>query len=249
MAKANGAILYRGPSMLDGSPILVVATGLAHKSLNPKTGDMVQTYIIADGIRPLDASKSGADAAVCGDCKHRAANLGSCYVTLVHGPNAVWNGLRRDIYPTVALAGLPALGADRYVRLGTYGDPMAVPVKIWRALLKRSLGHTGYSHQWGNQSLRPAQRAGIMALVMASVDTPAESIAARAAGYRYFRVRQAGDALMSNEIICPASAEGGHRRTCQTCNACNGNERNTRASIAIHVHGNGAKRFALQMVN
>ena len=42
---ARGFILYRGPSILDGTPIVVVAT---MKTANPKTGDMIQTFIIVD---------------------------------------------------------------------------------------------------------------------------------------------------------------------------------------------------------
>jgi len=235
--------------MLDGQPIVVVATGLAHKSHNPKTGDMVQTYIMPDRIRPLDASRTGQDASVCGDCKHRPANLGTCYVTLVHGPNAVHRTLQHDGYRYASWADLESFGENRYVRLGTWGDPMAVPVAVWRALLAKSLGHTGYTHQWANPTIDRAQHAGICDLVMASVDTPAEARDARAAGYRYFRVRQAGDTLLDNEIICPASSEANYRRTCQTCNACNGSVRSSRASIAINVHGNGAKKFSLREVS
>ena len=38
----NGAIIYRGPSMLDGSPIVAILTGIDKPSHNPKTGPMAQ---------------------------------------------------------------------------------------------------------------------------------------------------------------------------------------------------------------
>ena len=44
--KPNGAILYCGPSLLDGSPIIVVITGLSGRSTNTKTGKMAQTWIL-----------------------------------------------------------------------------------------------------------------------------------------------------------------------------------------------------------
>jgi len=40
-------IIYRGPSVLDGAPIVVVAT---YSKRNKKTGTMVQTYIIRDDM-------------------------------------------------------------------------------------------------------------------------------------------------------------------------------------------------------
>src|SRR4051812_46786701 len=56
--KPNGLILYRGPSLLDGKPIVVVAIGFARKSKNLKTGNMLGTYILADnGEDPIQALK------------------------------------------------------------------------------------------------------------------------------------------------------------------------------------------------
>src|SRR3954466_15325394 len=67
--RPNGVILYRGPSLLDRSPIVCIAVGLRDTSKNGKTGDMVGTYILADGrLDPIVAMAKGKDAAVCGDC-------------------------------------------------------------------------------------------------------------------------------------------------------------------------------------
>ena len=63
----NG-IIYRGPSLLDGSPIVAIAT---YSARNRKTGAMVQTYIIRDDMDPVTASRTGADAAICGACPLR----------------------------------------------------------------------------------------------------------------------------------------------------------------------------------
>src|SRR4029077_15915935 len=79
--RPQGVILYRGPSLLDGSPIVCVATGLCRRSKNPKTGKAVQTWVLADdGENPVQAWQSGGDASVCGDCPHRGA---TCYVNVV----------------------------------------------------------------------------------------------------------------------------------------------------------------------
>ena len=67
----NGAIIYRGPSLLDGAPIVAIVIGLATDSANVKTGAMLQSYILRDDMHPLDAIASGADYSICGDCSAR----------------------------------------------------------------------------------------------------------------------------------------------------------------------------------
>ena len=62
------AIIYKGPSLLDGQPIVVIAT---YSNRNTKTGRVVQTYIIRADMDPRDASKTGADYSICGDCVMR----------------------------------------------------------------------------------------------------------------------------------------------------------------------------------
>lgn len=246
MRKPTGYVIYRGPSMLDRSPVVAVA--LTH-SRNRKTGDMVQTYILVDGVDPITAARTGQDVAVCGDCKHRPFNGGACYVTLMHGPANVYRALQRDNYPVASLVSgvtVRSLGAGRMVRLGTYGDPAAVPLEVWHHLVSQADGHTGYTHQWANTKLPKASRQRLSALVMASADTAAEAAQARAAGQRFFRIRTADEPLLENEIVCPASAEAGKRKTCATCKACSGSSRSGQASVAIIVHGAKANRFVAQ---
>lgn len=67
----NGAIVWDGPSRIDGSPIMAIVTGLRTASANPKTGDMLQTWILRSDMHPMDAIKSGADYGICGSCGHR----------------------------------------------------------------------------------------------------------------------------------------------------------------------------------
>ena len=74
--KFTGIILYEGPSVIDGGPIVVIANRIAHASGNEKTGAMVQTFIIRRDMRPLQALATGADQSICGTCIHRPANGG-----------------------------------------------------------------------------------------------------------------------------------------------------------------------------
>ena len=239
-------IIYSGPSLIDGKPIVAIA--IPKKSRNTKTGPMVQTYIIRADISPLDASKSGADYSICGNCKHRGqstyaahkkqAEGRSCYVNLGQGPTIVWKALRRGFYPTVSgHDAIAAIGAGRMVRLGTYGDPAAVPSYIWESLLSRASGHTAYTHQSGVASAQ--SRPDYM---MISADDLPQAQGAWQAGNRTFRViRNVSEIVKGSEILCPASKEAGFRTTCNACGLCGGATIKAK-SIAIVDHGPLRKR-------
>lgn len=227
----NGAILYQGPSLLDGAPIVAIAVGLGSHSSNRKTGDMVQTYILRADVAPTEAVKTGQDSSICGQCPHRGNGDGkgrTCYVNVVQAPNQIWKAYRRGSYPMIE--NISELGQKRIVRLGSYGDPAAVPVEIWRALTKNCVAHTGYTHQWRKS---PELRE----LCMASADSVADAAEARLQGWRTFRVAMPCDPIkMPGESVCPASAAAGKKLTCEECRACGG-ANGRKGSIVIQAHG------------
>lgn len=239
------AIIYSGPSLIDGSPIVAIATG---KSGNSKTGNMVQIYIIRSDMSPMEASKSGADYAICGTCVHRGeatidpkrkiAERRSCYVNLGRGPTLVWKALQRGIYPMViGHRAIASIGKGRMVRLGTYGDPAAVPSYVWESLISEAEGHTAYTHQaWIAQAdARPD-------FMMISADTEAQARQAWENGHRTFRVIKSVSYIVPGaEISCPASKEAGFRTTCNKCGLCGGSSVKAK-SIAIVDHGPQRKR-------
>ena len=246
--KANGAILWRGPSLIDGAPIVVIAVGLSNASSNRKTGAMLQTYILREDIDPNHAARVGADASICGDCPHRGKlkqmpdytlrNVGrTCYVNIGQGPLGVWRAYKRGRY--IEATDIDALGAGRVVRLGTYGDPAAVPAYVWARLTHHATGRTGYTHQWRNVNGRmPWDHVqALKGLCMASADTEQDATDAQALGWRTFRVAMPGDlARTPVEAICPASKEAGKKLTCAQCLACSG-ATGRRGSIVIRAHG------------
>jgi hypothetical protein len=237
----NGFIFYRGPSMIDGAPIVAIATGIAgRKSRNEKTGGgLIQTWILRDDMSPVDAVKTGADASICGDCVHRGDGNGanrSCYVTVFQAPLVVWKSAQRGLYPTMTAEAAGELLDGRMVRLGSYGDPAAVPFEVWDAMLARVAAKTGYTHQWDK-----AQFAAFSKYCMASCDSAAEHTIAKALGWRTFRVRAAGEALQAREIVCPASKEAGAKTSCDACKACGGQTAKARVDIAIMAHGAASK--------
>ena len=240
MSKPTGFVFYDGPSMLDGAPIIGIAI---LESDNRKTGDMVQTYILRADQHPLDAIASGDDASICGDCMHRgdpvAGRKRTCYVNVGQSVAAVWGAWLRGAYPLISPADGARMLADRVVRIGSYGDPAAIPAAHWTDLIAHAVGHTGYSHQW-----RRAIAQALRDIVMASADSARDRDLARALGWRTFTVRTADQLLAAREIACPASPEGGNRRQCITCKACDGAGNNAaRASVSIVVHGAMARHF------
>jgi hypothetical protein len=250
MQKPNGLVLYRGPSQLDGAPIIVIATGIAGASRNEKTGDLIQTWILREDISPTEAVKTGADASICGTCPHRGQivdgkNIGrSCYVTIFQAPLNVWKSYHRGIYPVATPEQAQAILANRKVRLGSYGDPAAIPMHIWEVSLSKTLARTGYSHAWRNAPKSLAQ------YVMASCDSPQDATEAKALGYRTFRVTSlpAPQDKRLKEVVCPASKEAGYKTTCSSCLACGGHTAKAKADIVITVHGaiskvNNARQF------
>ena len=239
-----GAVFYHGPSRLDGQPIVAIATwGTA----NPKTGALVQTWIVRADTPPTQAAKQGLDASVCGPCPLRPTNGGGCYVILHQAPRVVYDAWQRGVYPKVGAVGKrPFLG--RGLRYGSYGDPTAVPMKAWAPLRKLCTGrhHSGYTHQWANPRFQ-----GWRHTLMASTHTIEESIRAWALGWKTFRILPTTTGLDSkrpDELLCPASQEGGHRATCETCGCCDAQHRN----VAIVAHGQStakkASRLSLQLI-
>ena len=252
VTSANGAIIYRGPSLLDGKPIVAIVTGLKTASANAKTGDMLQTWILREDIAPHVAIKTGDDEGICGDCRHRGEydpearkwiKTRTCYVQTHWAPRSVYAAYHRGIYPDYSQSpdDIARIGAGRVVRRGAYGDPMAAPLHVWSWLVDSATGWTGYTHQWRSDctSTRRWQR-----LLMASADNEKDRAEAFSRGWRTFRVTRS-DAERDNklEVLCPASKDAGHRSTCAACKLCMGTTSQATKSIAIPVHGAGAGAF------
>jgi hypothetical protein len=119
----NTVCIYDGPSLGDGVRILVLLSGLATPSINSKTGDMIQTYIVRADMAPDIAAKTGEDSSICGGCNFRpvavklAAAVGenwvACYVDKIRGPAGAWKswaaGRVEYVTPAVASARIDKL--------------------------------------------------------------------------------------------------------------------------------------------
>lgn len=234
----RNAIIWRGPSQLTGAPIFVIASA---KTSNRKIGEMVQLWILTEQD-PIEAVKSGEDRAICGDCQFRGdrGKQRTCYVEYWRAPENIHQYRHNAEVTTPADFAVDVAFDSLQLRIGAYGDPVAVPMSVWQPLLDAAGGWTAYTHQWK----RPVSRA-YRSWCMASVDSLAEQREAAARGWRTFRVRPVGDDLLSDEVICPASEEGGHRAVCAECSLCRGAARPAK-HVVINAHGTGAKWFGVR---
>src|SRR5258708_7521810 len=93
---------------------VVIATT---KSLNVKTGNMVQIWILNRDASPVASVFNGSDANVCFDCPHRGENGKgrTCYVNVAQGPNAVWRSYRNGNYPYLPIEQYPAVFSGRTI--------------------------------------------------------------------------------------------------------------------------------------
>jgi hypothetical protein len=248
MKKPLGYILYEGPSMIDGSPIVVIVNKI-DGSDNAKTGAMVQTFIIRSDIAPTEALRTGDDASICGDCGHRPYLIKTgqsdeppCYVNVGRSVRSVFEAYKRGRYERASADTIARAIAGLLLRIGTYGDPFAAPVEYWQALVKFVAGHSGYSHAWKNPNFDHAAWAP---LLMASADSIDDAAHANLLGMRVFRVSIGVD-KQAGETTCPASAEGGKRATCASCLLCAGTSKQAR-DIVIADHASGHQRRVISI--
>ena len=243
-SKPIGIIVYDGPSLLDGQPIVAIATGVfsTKSSKNDKLGNMVQIFIIKKNVPPIFSitdvcrqSKRYSDKSVCGDCKHR--DLGSCYVDISKSPNEVFHAFCNNRYEYLNENNVKAF-ENKFVRIGAYGDPAAIPFYIWAKISVISNGITAYTHQWNNPNIDN----NLKNVCMASCDTEKEYFKAKELGWRTFRIRLSdNDTVFEDEFICPASKEAGNKSECVKCLACMGLSSKIKKNPCIVIHGTKIK--------
>jgi hypothetical protein len=243
-----GWIIWRGPSAIDGSPIVAIAQ---EETTNRKTGNVLNVWILRDDITPLDALKLGLDNAICGNCPHRPEILEdgttrrSCYVNPL-APHALWKAYKRGRYLEIGTSRASLRrwafrhAQGRVIRWGAYGDPHALPYWVLSTVSEVAERWLGYTHQWRTLSARYAD------YLMASCDTLQDVEDARALGYRTFVVTPDVDTVIATDeriITCPASPEAGARVQCLECRLCDGarGDDDARASIRISAHGTAAR--------
>lgn len=239
----TGAIVWEGPSRINGEPIVLLVTGLFNPSNNPKTGPMHQTWIFHRDIHPYEAICNGMDASICGQCPLRLnpdTGKRACYV-MAAPLGQIWKAYQKGRYKPVDLNLQSEIWFDlKPLRIGAYGDPAAVPIEIlqtWVASLKAAkMLWTGYTRRWMLPENQPLKE-----ILMASIFSRTEQQQAMSLGWRTYRVLPNGSELPPKSIICPGSEEGGFLKTCRECFMCRGTS--ARTDIVVYAHGGGGKHF------
>ena len=249
----NGYIIFHG------SNYVCIATNVYQESKNPKTGNMVQVYIISSEMAPSEAIKQGRDSVVCFDCKHRGTrdpqtgkmSGRTCYVNPMN-LNQVYKTYKKGNYPIIIkdknllkqLKGNDGdvgmylkngnwdVFSDKYVRFGAYGEPVKIPFPILEKMAQSCQGFTSYTHQWSKGVFQ-----GYKEYCMASVDTAEEYEKAKSLGWRTFRVSPSWYNKAANEEACQFSVDG---TQCVNCLKCSGKTSNDK-DIYVAVHGSGNK--------
>jgi hypothetical protein len=203
---------------------------LKTKSANTKTGDMVQLSVLPVRETATSAIKNKRDSLICGDCPLKASLGGPCYVNPVsyNAPQKAYS--KRKVETPSKL--------NKPLRLGAYGDPGFIPLKILEDVTSKAKGHTGYTHQW--HKIKREYRTYLMASID-HIDNGQTKAKAKALGYRTFRILKQGDTLDKGEILCPNSTHG---IQCADCLLCAGTSKGAK-DIAIMGHGapSKAKQF------
>ena len=160
---------------------------------------------------------------------------------VLKGIISVYHAVKRGSYPRLDPRAISEQIRDRAVlrgtpaalRIGSYGDPAAVPTWVWKDLASEVKTVTGYTHQWKrcDQALR--------SLMMASADTQEEAREAQSMGWRTFRILTPEQKPAPSETLCPNVRKG---TACQVCGLCAGTALKAK-HVAMPLHGSKRVHF------
>jgi hypothetical protein len=207
----NGYIAWSGPSLIDGSPIVLILTGFVTPTSNRKTGRQIQSWILQENILPTEAALKGLDQGICGCCPLKLSQTGSCYVD-GRPLNQIYRKYASGTYPKFSASEIEVLKRYRYpIRIGSYGDPTAIPIEVWEPIILASGRYTGYSHQWRYCDDEKCWQK----YLMASVQSETEAKEAQLRGWRTFRIIAPDAPLSKGEILCRHTEYD--RNQCENC--------------------------------
>lgn len=235
-------IIYR-----QGDTLQIFSLG---KTTNKKiSGDpkqkIVQTYTfdrkqyehVKEQIKSAEEFYSKADSN-CLDCPMR--EYGKCYTHKYMQTMGFMSMLRSvvkqypdwDFVPEADKEHFDAIVEmceGKYVRFGTYGEPVLHGHTLISEICSVASNWTGYTHQWRKYS-------HFAEFFMASTHGVAEEMEAAQQGWRSFMAiknpTMAGDGMVN----CPASKEGGFKSSCDKCSLCSGQRGKGSKSVFILEH-------------
>ncbi len=221
---SNSTLIKQTKSKFNEESISVYYTS---KSANAKTGNIPNTTILVDDVKPTDAIKNGQDFAICGDCQLRRVDKTdklSCYVNCGFGPNAIHNAKNRG-----SIKDTLDINQIKVQRHCSYGDPASLSKELNYTILDLADKTLCYTHQWEKPEFNY-----LKSFCMASVHSKSEAKRAQKLGFRTFRILENENVkLMDNEKMCFYYS---HNVQCVKCQQCDGQQSNLAFSIAIPKH-------------
>ena len=254
--KRQGMVVWRGKAEYDNATdiVLIATPPGTNRKLGPK---MWTLWIMLEHIHPMDAVKSGADYAVCGNCPLRPSiaeklkamgiDASKCYVNVGREVGRIWECFKRGGYQETTPADFAVIIRNFSARIGGHGDGGAVPVHI----IKQILGYdpltgqcdietyTNYSHGWTTPGWNPEHLdIAMVSLDRQSIaDYPGE-FAALPANARTYRVLGSDEPIpgkRASEVLCPNYSKAVQ---CGDCGLCAGSLQ--AKSIVAPDHGPGS---------
>lgn len=239
MRVQNTYILWEGTSQFDDTPLVVLLSGVRFSD-NEKTGNMLQTFILRQDMLPTEAVKKGYDFATCGNCVQRpsvARKTGTsvCYVNTGKSINRIWRKYSIGGYIHLQDADYRHL-RGRKLRMGSYGDPAAVPFSVWSKLLTHVSSHTGYTSSW-----REPISYHLKGICQASCNTLEAKETAESLGWVTFTNLPTGSNAPEKAVLCPNVKD--EEIKCLACGLCDGKTQN----VFLYDHGLPWKRRNLDV--
>ena len=190
---------------------------------------LLQSWIIQQNLVPTEAAKKGLEKGICGTCPLKLSQTGACFVNLLP-VNNIYRKYFAGSYSKFSANEIEVIKRYRYpIRIGSYGDPTAVPFDVWKPIISASGGHTGYTHRWDNNECDSRWKK----YLMASVQSESEACIAQNLGWRTFRIIAPDAPLSENEILCRHTKDNATQ--CEACMLCDG--KSNKPNIADRVHG------------
>ena len=200
MAYIKGSMI-----IYEDDEVYVVATGMLRPSNNVKTGPMTQTFIHKKRGKITNKTKGAG----CKGCPVFEA----CYVRWEQAPLSVHKSYKGKRYRKMEWGWEDLAQVSRFpLRIGSAGDPTAVPASTWEKLLPYAKTWTGYTHRWSLP-----ENISFRGFCMASVHSVDEMKEANSLGFRTYRV--GGGPITKDEVLCPHYTKNVQ---CSTCGLCKG---------------------------
>jgi hypothetical protein len=216
----------------------------------PSDLKMIQTYHYSRAQYEEGQGKTtmnkffGLDSDVCMDCVYamgNGASLKGCYTHKRDQYSGMLSQLRSigriygdwdniPVFNEDIQRAIVKMCMDKYVRFGTYGEPVLLPIDLVERVCFVAKSWTGYTHQW-----RRVPYYDYREFFMASTQGLDESLQAETMGWRVF-MDDIDKQRRTHMIGCPASEENGYKSDCAKCSLCSGTKGKGNKSVYIFNH-------------